>query len=75
MLLYGNILGIYDMTKILCIEDDTLQRQEIVDALTTEGFEVLEGFRGFSLDKRQTFRFVPMFVACRAAIHSYCTEI
>jgi CheY-like chemotaxis protein len=46
--LYGNILGIYDMTKILCIEDDTLQRQEIVDALTTEGFEVFEAADGSS---------------------------
>jgi DNA-binding response OmpR family regulator len=30
------------MTKILCIEDDNEQRIEIVEALTTEGFEVIE---------------------------------
>jgi DNA-binding response OmpR family regulator len=30
------------MTKILCIEDDKEQLIEIVDALTTEGFEVIE---------------------------------
>ncbi len=36
------------MTKILCIEDDKEQRLEIVDALTTEGFEVLEAQNGSS---------------------------
>ncbi len=36
------------MTKILCIEDDEIQRQEIVDALVTEGFEVLEANDGSS---------------------------
>lgn len=36
------------MTKILCIEDDNEQRLEIVDALTTEGFEVLEAQNGSS---------------------------
>jgi len=30
------------MTKILCIENDRDQRIEIVDALTTEGFDVIE---------------------------------
>ena len=36
------------MTRILCIEDDEAQRQEIVDALTSEGFEVLEAGDGDS---------------------------
>jgi len=34
------------MTTILCIEDDKEQRLEIVDALTTEGFEVIEARSG-----------------------------
>ncbi len=34
------------MTRILCIEDDDAQRQEIVEALTSEGFEVLEAADG-----------------------------
>ncbi len=36
------------MTRILCIEDDEAQRQEIVEALTSEGFEVLEADDGDS---------------------------
>lgn len=36
------------MTKILCIEDHKAQRLEIVDALTTEGFDVLEAQDGSS---------------------------
>jgi DNA-binding response OmpR family regulator len=36
------------MTKILCIEDDKEQRLEIVDVLTTEGFDVLEAQDGSS---------------------------
>jgi DNA-binding response OmpR family regulator len=36
------------MIKILCIEDDDAQRFEIVDALTTEGFEVIEAQNGSS---------------------------
>ncbi|MFT6372102.1 MAG: DNA-binding response OmpR family regulator [Gammaproteobacteria bacterium] len=36
------------MIKILCIEDDDAQRFEIVDALTTEGFEVIEAQNGNS---------------------------
>jgi len=36
------------MIRILCIEDDKIQRQEIVDALVTEGFEVLEAADGNS---------------------------
>ncbi|MFT4819679.1 MAG: DNA-binding response OmpR family regulator [Candidatus Azotimanducaceae bacterium] len=34
------------MTKILCIEDDNEQRLEIAEALTTEGFEVIEAQDG-----------------------------
>jgi DNA-binding response OmpR family regulator len=36
------------MTVILCIEDDVLQRQEIVDTLKTEGFDVFEASDGDS---------------------------
>ena len=36
------------MTRILCIEDDNDHRQSIVDALTSEGFEVLEADDGDS---------------------------
>ena len=36
------------MIKILCIEDDDAQRLEVVDALTTEGFEVIEAQDGSS---------------------------
>jgi len=34
------------MTKILCVEDDKAQRVEIVEALTSEGFEVVEAENG-----------------------------
>ena len=36
------------MIKVLCLEDDENQRQEIVEALVTEGFEVLEAADGKS---------------------------
>ena len=36
------------MARILCIEDDFEQRQEIVEALTSKGFEVLEAVDGDS---------------------------
>lgn len=36
------------MTRILCIEDDDAQREEVVDTLTSEGFEVLEAGDGDS---------------------------
>ncbi|MFT5504411.1 MAG: response regulator RpfG family c-di-GMP phosphodiesterase [Gammaproteobacteria bacterium] len=43
-----SLQGNFIMTKILCIEDDQEQRFEIVDALTTEGFEVIEALNGHS---------------------------
>ena len=51
------------MTKILCIEEDDAQRQEIVDTLRSEGFEVLEAEDGDS-GLRLILKEIPDLILC-----------